>query len=45
MQQKKPTDEHHEHVVLGMLAAMAAFFMFSIMMVLAKMLSAKHTVI
>jgi len=36
---------HREHVVLGMAAAMGAFFMFSIMVVFAKMLSARHSVI
>jgi len=37
--------DHREHVVLGMAAAMGAFFMFSIMVVFAKMLSARHSVI
>ena len=45
MQQKEIANEHHEHVVLGMLAATAAFFMSAIMMVFAKMLSANHSVI
>lgn len=44
MQHKDLTDGHQEHVVLGMLASMAAFFMFAIMMVFAKMLSANHSV-
>lgn len=42
------TDEvapHQEHVVRGMLAAVAAFFMFSLMAVFAKLLSEKHSVI
>ena len=36
---------HRDHVALGMAAAMGAFFMFSIMMAFAKLLSAKHSVI
>jgi drug/metabolite transporter (DMT)-like permease len=45
MQQKESANEQHEHVVIGMLAAIGAFFMFAIMMVFAKMLSANHSVI
>ncbi len=36
---------HQDHVVRGMLAAFGAFFMFSLMAVFAKLLSAKHSVI
>lgn len=36
---------HQEHVVRGMIAAMGAFFMFTIMNVFAKLLSAHHSVI
>jgi len=36
---------HRERVVLGMVAAMGAFFMFSIMVVFAKLLSKNHSVI
>jgi drug/metabolite transporter (DMT)-like permease len=36
---------HEEHVVRGMIAAMGAFFMFTIMNVFAKLLSANHSVI
>ena len=39
------THAHREHVVLGMAAAMGAFFMFSIMVVFAKLLSENHSVI
>jgi drug/metabolite transporter (DMT)-like permease len=39
------TPAHREHVVLGMAAAMGAFFMFSIMVVFAKLLSENHSVI
>jgi drug/metabolite transporter (DMT)-like permease len=45
MPQKEPAHDHREHVVLGMAAGMGAFFMFAIMMVFAKMLSANHSVI
>jgi drug/metabolite transporter (DMT)-like permease len=45
MQQNKPTHTHKEQVVLGMAAAMGAFFMFTIMNVFAKLLSANHSVI
>jgi drug/metabolite transporter (DMT)-like permease len=37
--------DHHEHVVLGMVASMGAFFMFSVMLVLAKLLSTNHSAI
>jgi len=36
---------HQEHVARGMLAAISAFFMFSLMAVFAKLLSEKHSVI
>jgi drug/metabolite transporter (DMT)-like permease len=36
---------HKEHVVRGMAAALAAFFMFTVMNVFAKLLSANHSVI
>jgi len=36
---------HKEHVVRGMIAAMGAFFMFTIMNVFAKLLSANHSVV
>jgi drug/metabolite transporter (DMT)-like permease len=36
---------HRERVVLGMVAAMGAFFMFSVMVVFAKLLSKNHSVI
>ena len=36
---------HREHVVLGMAAAMGAFFMFSVMVMFAKLLSDNHSVI
>ena len=41
----KPQSAHPEHVVLGMSAAMAAFFMFTIMNMFAKLLSVRHSVI
>jgi drug/metabolite transporter (DMT)-like permease len=37
--------QHKEHVVRGMAAALAAFFMFTVMNVFAKLLSANHSVI
>lgn len=37
--------EHKDHVVRGMIAAMGAFFMFTVMNVFAKILSANHSVI
>lgn len=36
---------HQEHVVLGMVAAMGAFFMFTVMNMFAKLLSVNHSVI
>ena len=39
------THAHRENVVLGMAAAMGAFFMFSVMVVFAKLLSENHSVI
>jgi len=36
---------HKEHVVLGMAAGMGAFFMFTVMNMFAKLLSANHSVI
>ena len=36
---------HQEHVVRGMVAAMGAFFMFTVMKVFAKLLSVNHSVI
>ncbi|NIP17487.1 MAG: EamA family transporter, partial [Xanthomonadales bacterium] len=36
---------HREHVVVGMAAAMGAFFMFTVMNMFAKLLSANHSVI
>ena len=36
---------HKEHVVRGMVAALGAFFMFTVMNVFAKLLSAQHSVI
>jgi len=36
---------HQEHVVRGMVAAMGAFFMFTVMNVFAKLLSVNHSVI
>jgi len=39
-----PAQPHQEHVVRGMLAAMAAFFMFTVMNVFAKLLSVRHSV-
>ncbi len=40
-----PTTPHHENVVLGMAASVGAHFMFSIMFLLAKILSENHSVI
>ena len=45
MPPKKSALDHQEHVVLGMAAGVGAFFMFAIMMVFAKILSANHSVI
>lgn len=45
MPQEKSVHDHKDHVVLGMAAAAGAFFMYSIMVVFAKMLSVNHSVI
>jgi len=45
MKKNIPTLGHREHVVLGMIAAMGAFFMFTVMNVFAKLLSSNHSVI
>ena len=45
MAQENLKPVHQEHVVLGMSAAMAAFFMFTIMNMFAKLLSVNHSVI
>ncbi len=45
MNAEEASAAHQEHVVRGMLAAVAAFFMFSLMAVFAKLLSEKHSVI
>lgn len=45
MSPEHPADSHQEHVIRGMLSAMAAFFMFTVMNVFAKLLSANHSVI
>jgi len=45
MPQENPDREHREHVVLGMAAAMGAFFMFTVMNMFAKLLSENHSVI
>ena len=45
MQEETSTSAHQERVVLGMIAAMGAFFMFTVMNMFAKMLSANHSVI
>ena len=45
MPTEKPAAAHQEHVVLGMSAAMGAFFMFTVMNMFAKLLSANHSVI
>jgi len=43
MAAEKSTDAHQEHVILGMTAAMGAFFMFTVMNMFAKLLSAHHS--
>lgn len=43
--ERDATPEHHEHVVRGMLAALGAFFMFTLMNVFAKLLAERHSVI
>jgi drug/metabolite transporter (DMT)-like permease len=45
MPMKKSELSHQEHVVPGMVAAMAAFFMFTVMNMFAKLLSENHSVI
>ncbi len=44
MPQENPPQSHKEHVVLGMIAAVGAFFMFSVMFMFAKLLSPNHSV-
>lgn len=41
----KTTQSHREHVMRGMTAALGAFFMFTVMNMFAKLLSANHSVI
>jgi len=45
MSRENSTRAHSEHVVLGMTAAMGAFFMFTVMNMFAKLLSENHSVI
>ncbi|UCC14522.1 MAG: DMT family transporter [Gammaproteobacteria bacterium] len=45
MSTDNPSLSHQEHVVRGMVAAMGAFLMFTVMNVFAKLLSATHSVI
>jgi drug/metabolite transporter (DMT)-like permease len=45
MRATTPTDGHKDHVLLGMSAALGAFLMFTIMNVLAKLLSERHSVV
>lgn len=45
MSEDKPAQPHREHVVLGMTAAMGAFFSFTVMNTFAKLLSVNHSVI
>jgi drug/metabolite transporter (DMT)-like permease len=45
MSAEKPAHKHQDHVVLGMSAAMGAFFMFTVMNMFAKLLSVNHSVI
>lgn len=42
---KQSVQAHQEHVILGMFAAMAAFLMFTVMNMFAKLLSVNHSVI
>jgi len=44
MSKENSPQAHREHVVLGMFAAVGAFFMFSVMFMFAKMLSTNHSV-
>ena len=43
--QANPTQVHPERVVLGMAAAVGAFFMFTVMNLFAKLLSENHSVL
>jgi drug/metabolite transporter (DMT)-like permease len=45
MPEENSTHAQREHVVLGMSAAVGAFFMFTVMNVFAKLLSANHSVV
>jgi drug/metabolite transporter (DMT)-like permease len=45
MPKEKPVQAHQEHVVVGMAAAIGAFFMFTVMNMFAKLLSVNHSVI
>ena len=45
MREEKQAPVHREHVVLGMAAGMGAYFMFSVMVLFAKLLSVNHSVI
>jgi drug/metabolite transporter (DMT)-like permease len=45
MSEEKSALVHQEHVVRGMIAAMGAFFMFTVMNMFAKLLSVNHSVI
>ncbi len=45
MAEQSLTTTHKDNVPLGILAAVAAFFMFSVMITLAKLLSERHSVI
>lgn len=45
MTQQESSSPHRDNITLGMSAAMGAYFMFSVMMLCAKLLSANHSVI
>lgn len=45
MPPEKQAYAHNDHVVLGMAAGMGAYFMFSVMVLFAKLLSVNHSVI
>ena len=45
MREEKQAPVHREHVALGMAAGMGAYFMFSIMVLFAKLLSVNHSVV
>ena len=45
MREEKKAPAHQEHVILGMAAGMGAYFMFSVMVLFAKLLSVTHSVI